>query len=256
MLSHRLHQAAELLYLLVLKELKVRYKSSVLGYLWALANPFAFAFVYWFAFKFIMRVDVENYSLFLITGLFPWIWLSASVTQATRSFHNNVSLVKKVRIDRPVLPLSNALQEMMHFLFALPVLLGFLVFAGELYYLSWLWLIPLMLLTQLAFVYPLAAVLALTNVYLRDVEYLVGIGFSLLFFAIPMVYPLSMVPAEYRVYIEINPLNALIQSWRTVLLEGSLNGPYMLYVLVCASLFGVIAWWAYRRYEARIVELL
>lgn len=256
MFGHKLHQAVELLYLLVLKELKVRYKNSVFGYLWALANPFAFAFIYWFAFKFVMRVQMENYSIFLIAGMFPWIWLSVGITQATRSFHNNVSLVKKVRLDRPILPLSNAVQEMVHFLFALPVLLGFLIFAGDLFYASWLWQIPLMLLVQLLFVYPLASIFALANVFVHDVEYLVGIAFSLLFFAMPMVYPPDMVPAEYRIYFEINPLNALIQGWRAVLMDGTVNGPYLLYVLACAAVFSMVAVWAYRRYEPLIVEVL
>src|SRR5512134_722392 len=118
-------QALELLYLLVRKDLKVRYKSSILGYVWALANPFAFAFVYWIAFKYIMRVQMENYSLYLITGIFPWLWLSTGITQATRSYPNNASLVKKVRIPRAVLPLSSVVQEMVHFLFALPVIVAF-----------------------------------------------------------------------------------------------------------------------------------
>ncbi len=252
----KLRQTVELLYLLVMKELKVRYKNSVLGYLWALANPFAFAFTYWFAFKFVMRVQMENYSVFLIAGMFPWIWLSVGITQATRSFHNNVSLVKKVRLDRRILPLSNAVQEMVHFLFALPVLLGFLVFAGKVSYLSWLWQIPLMIGVQLFFVYPLASIFALANVFVHDVEYLVGIAFSLLFFAMPMVYPPEMVPAEYRIYFEANPLNALIQGWRAVLLDGAVNGQYLLYVLACGVVFSLIAIWAYRRYEPRIVEML
>ena len=168
--QHPLRQRAELLYVLVRKELKVRYKSSFLGYVWALANPFAFALVYWLAFKFIMRVEMDNYSLFLITGIFPWVWLSAGVVTGTRSLVVNTALVKKVNLPRAILPLSNVMQEMAHFIFALPVIIAFLYFAGN-YPLSasWLWQIPLMLVLQAAFIYPLALALAIANVFIHDI---------------------------------------------------------------------------------------
>jgi lipopolysaccharide transport system permease protein len=247
----------ELLYLLVLKDLKVRYKSSVLGYLWALANPFAFALVYWVAFKYIMRVQMENYSLYLITGIFPWLWLSSGVTHATRSYQVNASLVKKVRIQRAILPLSNVVQEMVHFLFALPVIIAFLVFAGSFDLRpSWLWQLPLLLVLQLAFVYPIALVFALSNVYVHDIEHLAGLAFAMLFFLTPMVYPISMVPEGLRRWFELNPLYALMDSWRGVFLTGTLDGGKVGYALACAALFALVAWLCYRRFGPRIGELL
>ena len=247
----------ELLYLLVRKDLKVRYKSSVLGYLWALANPFAFALVYWVAFKYIMRVQMENYSLYLITGIFPWLWLASGVTHATRSYQINASLVKKVRIQRAILPLSNVVQEMVHFLFALPVIIAFVVFAGSFdLRASWLWQLPLMLVVQLAFVYPIALVFALSNVYVHDIEHLAGLAFAMLFFLTPMVYPISMVPAGLRHWFELNPLYALMESWRGVFLTGELDAAKVAYAIACAGAFGAIAWLYYRRFGPRIGELL
>ena len=247
----------ELLYLLVRKDLKVRYKSSVLGYLWALANPFAFALVYWVAFKYIMRVQMENYSLFLITGIFPWFWLAIGVTQATRSYHVNASLVKKVRIPRAILPLSSVAQEMVHFLFALPVIIAFLVFAGGFdLRAAWLWQLPLMLLVQLAFVYPVAMVFAIGNVYVHDIEHLAGLAFAMLFFLTPMVYPVSMVPEGLRAWFEWNPLHALMDSWRSVFLTGTLDGARLAYAAACAALVAGVAWWCHRRLGPRIPELL
>lgn len=250
-------QALELLYLLVRKDLKVRYKSSILGYMWALANPFAFAFVYWVAFKYIMRVQMENYSLYLITGIFPWLWLSIGVTQATRSYQNNASLVKKVRIPRAILPLSSVVQEMMHFLFALPVIIAFLAFAGgfELRA-AWLWQLPLMLAVQLAFVYPVALVFAVGNVYVHDIEHLAGLAFAMLFFLTPMVYPVSMVPEELRRFFELNPLHALMESWRGVFFTGSIEATKLAYAVACAAVFSAAAWLTYRRLGPRIGELL
>jgi lipopolysaccharide transport system permease protein len=250
-------QTLELLYLLVRKDLKVRYKSSVLGYLWALANPFAFAFVYWVAFKYIMRVQMENYSLYLIAGIFPWLWLANGVTQATRSYHVNASLVKKVRIPRGVLPLSSVVQEMMHFLFALPVIVAFLVFAGTFEVrAAWLWQLPLMLSVQLAFVYPLAMVLAISNVYVHDIEHLAGLGFAMLFFLTPMVYPVTMVPESLRPWFDWNPLHALMASWRGVFFSGTLDVPGLAYAVACAGALAALAWAFHRRFGPRIPELL
>jgi lipopolysaccharide transport system permease protein len=252
-----LHQTAELLYVLVRKELKVRYKSRFLGYLWALANPLAFAFVYWIAFKFIMRVEMENYSLYLITGMFPWVWLNAAVSTGTRSLITNPPLVKKVNLPRFILPLSNVIQEMAHFAFALPVIIAFLYFAGgHGLSASWLWQVPLLLALQVAFIYPLALSLAVANVYVHDVEHLTGIGFTLLFFATPMVYPITMVPEAYRHYFELNPFYALMQSWRSMFLQGTLDPGHMAYAAVFAAVMGAVAWLLYRKLAPRISELI
>lgn len=248
---------AELLYLLVLKDLKVRYKSSLLGYVWAIANPFIFAFVYWIAFKFVMRVQMENYSIFLITGMFPWIWLSASIIQATKIYQTNSSLVKKVNLNCSVLPLSTVVGEMVHFFFALPVIIAFLAFAGTQHlHLTWLWQIPLLIAVQLLFIYPFALMFAIANVFVRDIEYLVSVAFSALFFATPMVYPLSMVPAEYQPYFEVNPLHALIHGWRSVLLEGVIHLNYMAYCVALGTVFALTAFLMYRKLGHRLGELL
>lgn len=247
----------ELLYLLVVKDLKVRYKSRFLGYVWALANPLAFAFVYWVAFKFIMRVDMANYSLYLITGIFPWIWLSTGSVSGARSLIHNASLIRKARLPRAILPLSCVVQETVHFAFALPVIIAFLFFPGDLpLRAAWLWQIPLMVFLQVAFAYPLALALAVSNVYVRDIEYLVAIGFSLLFFATPMVYPITMVPEAHRWLFELNPLHALIACWRGVLLGGAMPWHYFGYAAATAAAMAVIAWALYRRLAARVGELI
>lgn len=253
----QLPQWTELLYLLVQKELKIRYKRSVLGYFWAIANPFAFALVYWIAFKFIMRVQMENYSVFILTGMFPWAWLTQAVTQATGSYTNGVSLVRKVKLPKLILPLSNVLQEMAHFALAIPVVFFFIVVSGGVTHASGqIWQIPLLLIIQAAFIYPLAILGALLNVFVRDVQYLVGIVFSLLFFATPMVYPITMVPEKYRPYFEANPVFSLIECWRGVFIDGILSFSHVMYVLLWAAACSTVAALAYRRLSGKIAELV
>jgi lipopolysaccharide transport system permease protein len=146
---------------------------------------------------------------------------------------------------------------MVHFGFALPIIMAFLWFAGEIPpNPSWLWQMPALILLQVVFVYPLALSFAVANAYVRDIEYLVGIGFSLLFFATPMVYPVSIVPEAYRGWFELNPLHALMQSWRSVFLQGTLEPGLVAYTLGCAAVTGLIAWALYRKLAPRIGELV
>jgi lipopolysaccharide transport system permease protein len=257
MIDGRYLQWLELLYLLVLKELKVRYKRSVLGYFWAIANPFVFAVIYWVVFKFIMRVQMENYIVFILTGMFPWGWLSQSMTQGTGSFTNNLSLVRRVKLPKLILPLSNVLQEMAHFVFAIPVVFFFIVITGEhINPLSLLWQIPLMLVLQALFVFPLTVIGAVLNVYVRDIQYLVGILFSVLFFTTPMVYPISMVPEGYQAYFKLNPAYWLIDSWRIVFAGNTLPIEHLVHVLSWTAAFSLLATWIYRQLASRIAELV
>lgn len=250
-------QLAEFLYLLARQELKARYKGRFLGYVWALAHTFALAFVYWIAFKIIMRLDMPNYSVYLVTGMFPWVWLSVGVMSATRSFVVNAPLVKEMGLAHAILPLSNVVQEMFHFILALPAVIAWVVLAGG--YdaaVSWLWQIPLMLALQVALVYPLALAFALINVYVRDIEPLLGIGFPLLFFATPMVYPISIVPEPLHQYFELNPIHALMESWRSLFMAGALDLPRIAYAAGFAVAAGAVTWLLYRKLAPRVGELV
>lgn len=250
-------QLAEFLYLLARQGLKARYRGRFLGYVWALAHTFALAFVYWIAFKVIMGLDVANYSVYLVAGMFPWAWMTVGAISSARSFVANAPLVREMGLAHAILPLSNVVQEMMHFIFALPVVIAWVVLAGG-YDLSvsWLWQIPVMLALQVAFTYPIALACALANVYVRDIEPLLGVGFSLLFFATPMVYPLSIVPEPLHRYLELNPFHALMHSWRTVFTAGSLDLAHMAYAAGAAVVMGAIAWLLYRVLAPRVGELV
>ena len=250
-------QLLEFLYLLARMELKSRYKGRLLGYVWAVSTVFATAFVFWIAFKVIMRVDIANYSVYLVTGLFPWAWMSASVIGAARSFVGNAPLVREMGLAHGILPLSNVVAEMMHFTLALPLILAWVVLPGDHpAAASWLWQIPLMMALQVAFVYPLALACALANAFARDVDYFLGIGFLLLFFVTPMVYPASMVPETLARYFELNPFHALMASWRSVLLQDTLDLARSGYVLVFAGAAGAAAWLLYRRLGPRVGEVV
>jgi lipopolysaccharide transport system permease protein len=249
-------QSLELVALLVLKDLRVRYKGSFLGYVWAVANPLAMTVVYYIAFQIIMRVQLPNYGIYLVTGLFPWTWASGSLLRAAMSYRSNETLVRKVQTRRSILPLSDVLQEMMHFLLACPVILVALALTSGTVHAEWIVLIPLMAVIQLAVIYPMAIILAALNIVTRDVEYLVGIVLQMLFFLTPIVYPVDSIPGPYRPYFDLNPFFSLITAWRSVFYDGTLDPASLVRLAAFAPVLGVAAWAIHRRVEPRIGEML
>jgi lipopolysaccharide transport system permease protein len=249
-------QSAETLGLLVMKDLRVRYKSSFLGYLWALANPLAFTVVYYFAFQVIMRVQIENYGVYLVTGLFPWTWMAASLIQSASSYRANRGLVRKVKIEPAILPLSSTVHEMVHFFFALPVLLGAILVTGGTWHVSWLALIPVMVLVQFSMIYPIGLMLAIANVFVRDVEYLIGIVLQMLFFLTPIVYSSSAAPPGYERVLVWNPFASMIEAWRVLFYEGRLSPEAVSRCVIFAAVAAVVGWPIHRALHARIGERL
>jgi ABC-type polysaccharide/polyol phosphate export permease len=191
-----------------------------------------------------------------VTGLFPWAWASGSLLRGSGSYRANESLVRKVQTQRLILPLSDVIQEMLHFLFACPVILGALVITTGTWHPQWLVLIPVMAVVQLAVTFPLTLVLASISVVARDVEYLVGVLLQAVFFLTPIVYPLGSIPAGYRRYFELNPFFSLVNAWRSVFYDGTLDMAAIGRLAIFVVLFAALAWTVHRRVEPRIGEML
>jgi lipopolysaccharide transport system permease protein len=217
----------DLIVVLTQKEIKLRYKNSWLGYVWSVANPLAFAILYFVAFSVIMRVDIPQYPLFLIAGLFPWQWVSNSVSASPGLFLGNAALLKKVRFPRIILVAAFVLNDGIHFLCSIPVLVVFLYWYGSRPSWSWLVGIPLLALGQFVLVYGLVVTIASLNLFFRDLERLTTLVVTFLFFLTPIVYSESMIPVQYRALAYLNPAAPLVLSWRELFLSGHLNWPNM-----------------------------
>ena len=246
----------ELLYFLVLKELKVRYNYNFFGYLWALGNPIAFALIYYFAFKIILRIEMENYSVFLLTGMFPWIFLSNSIIRATMAYRSNVTLVKRIKIPLSVLPLSTVLQEGIHFIFSIPVLITFVFFTLDDVFWSWFYQIPILIFCQILFLYSISQVLAVINVFIRDIEYLTVIFVNMTFFLTPIVYPISMVPDKYHYLYTLSPFTQIITNWRSVLMEGELNINSLFIFFIISFILLLFSRMILKKYQFKMSEAL
>lgn len=209
--------------ILTQKEMKSRYKNSALGYVWSVANPLLFAVIYYIVFGQIMKVPIENYAVFLIAGLLPWQWLANSVIAAPHIFLANATLIKKVRFPRHVLVVSYVLNEGIHFLLSIPVIVGLLVENGIRPSWSWLAGIPLLLAAQFLIVYGIAITLASANLFFRDLERLTALFITLLFFLTPITYSSEMAPGLYRSFLYANPVAPLIESWRELFMHGQFS---------------------------------
>lgn len=246
----------DLIAVLTQKEMKVRYKSSVFGYLWSVAHPLAFAFVYFIAFKIVMRIQMENYTLFLIAGLFPWQWFSSSVSAAPTIFLSNVSIIKKVNFPRNIIPLTTVLQDMIHFILSMPVIVVFLYIYNLSPSLSWLYGIPLLLAIQLLMTYGAALFVSSINLFFRDFERMISIIITLLFYCTPIIYPETMVPEQFRALIYCNPLSPLMVSWRNLFLHGTLDPAVVALSLAYAVAFYIPGYLVYRKLSWKFAEIL
>mgnify|MGYP003966764837 FL=1 len=246
----------DLIYLLVSRDLKVRYKNSFFGYIWAIANPLAFAVIYYFAFKVILRIEVENYSSYLLIGLFTWIWVSNSLIVTSVAFRGNISLIRTTKIKPYLLVFSGVMNEMVHFLFAIPVLILVLLYSEQSLYLSWLWQLPVLIILQAILLTPLGIILSSFNIVFRDIEYLVGIAMTMLFFLTPIVYPINLVPDSYQAIYHVNPFVYLIDVWHKVLLNGYIPMLSMAYLLIFSFITSIISYGLYSKNIRKAAEYL
>jgi len=246
----------DLISVMVEKDMKVRYRNSYLGYFWSIAHPMAFALVFFIAFKVVMRIQVEDYPLFLIAGLFPWQWFANTVNAAPVMFSSNAPLIKKLSFPRSVIPLAAVAQDSIHFLLSVPVIMVLIAVYGRHFHLSWLYLMPPLLLAQIMLASGTALAIATLNLFFRDLERLTNICVSLLFYFTPVIYSADMVPQKYRIYIKLNPVAPLMICWRAMFMDGKVEPSMLLAALGYSAAVFCCGYWIYRRLSWKFAEIL
>jgi ABC-type polysaccharide/polyol phosphate export permease len=210
--------------------------------LWSLLKPLALGAVLYVALSKFVRLDVDDYQLVLLSALFPWVWFQTSTFLATGVFANNGALLKKVPFPRFILPFTVIINSGFHFLLSIPVLIIVLALSGERPNATWLIGIPLLALVQMVLLMGLLLMVASIDVYFRDLEHLIEVLLSLLFYTTPILYPLSRVPDGWQIVLKINPMTTLIEAWRDLFMHNSLPGVDIwpaLVITVLAALGGI-----------------
>lgn len=244
----------ELLWVLIAKEFKLKYKNTILGFLWSFAYPVGFSLVLFVAFQRFLKVGVENYFTFLLAGMFPWQWFASSLARSPSVFIQNRGLVKKVYFPRILLPASVIGNQTIHFLLALAVAIPAVVFKGTAPSAWWLAGIPLLLLVQFTLTLGFALLLSSLNVFFRDLEHVTIVLTGMFIFLTPIVYPEDAIPASWRVAFWANPMYWIIPSWRNLILHGSLDPMFLAMGAGSALFWFVVGYGVYRRMEWRFVE--
>lgn len=241
---------------LVGRDLRVRYKRSVLGVVWAFAEPLALMALFTAVFSRVLRLDVPNYPVFVLTSVIVWGFFQTGVTHALRAVLDNKNLVKKTYFPRAVLPLSTVVGRGVHLLLSLGLLAPFLAWFHVVP--GWsLLALPALLLVQLTLVLGLALLLSALSTLYEDVAFLVTFGITGLFYVSPVLYPLELVPAAYRPMYTLNPMSALLGGYRAALLGLPWPQPSELLTAAAVSvvvlLVGLLV---FRRLEWLFAEVL
>lgn len=266
----------ELLRNLTMREVKGKYKRTVLGQLWSLANPLAAMLVYSFVFRFVIRVqpdpgdpsELDVFALWLMCGLLPWSFFTNVVNGGMVALVGNENLIKKVYFPRSALVLSSAFAWLYSFSIEILVLvIALLVFGAS----PLVWLLPTMVLMALLtlFATGVSMMLSVANVYFRDTQHLVSILFQVWFYANPIVYPASMVAREseklgpiiggvtiFDLY-ELNPFYYFIEAFRNLLYDNRTPDATTLGIVTVLSLVSfVVGWRVFERHQPRLAEAL
>jgi lipopolysaccharide transport system permease protein len=206
---------------LVARELKARYRGSVLGFFWSFVNPLMLLLVYSFVFSTIMpntTKGIQPYALFMFCGILPWTWFSASLSEATNSLISGGNLIKKVLFPAEVLPIVSVLTNMVNFFLGLLILVPSLIYYQRLQFSFNLLWFPVAVLVQLVFTLALALVLAALTVHFRDIRDLLANVLTLWFFATPIIYPWFQPSVQkFHLFFDINPFTHLAVSYQEIL---------------------------------------
>jgi ABC-type polysaccharide/polyol phosphate export permease len=228
---------------MVVRDLKARYRGSVLGFFWSFFNPLLLLLIYTFVFTQVLvglrPGNMEPYALFMFCGILPWTWFSSSLLESSNTLISGGNLIKKVLFPAEVLPIVTVLANMVHFFLGLPILVAFLI-----YYqrpvdpLELLWF-PVIVLVQLVLTIGLALFLSAMTVHFRDLKDLLGKLVTLWFFATPIIYPMLEAPPNLRWWLNLNPMTHIMISYQEVLFFPGPHGHWKWLLALAVAAVGV-----------------
>jgi lipopolysaccharide transport system permease protein len=242
---------------LVLKDLKLKYRGSVFGFLWSLANPLVMIVIYTVAFTYILRIHTEGFVFYLMLGILAWTFFSSSLSMSTGAIADNGGLVKSVFFPRAILPAAGVLFNLAQYLLTILVFLPFMLVLYRIRPEAPMLLFPVFVLLQAVFTIGLALVLATATVFFRDVKHLVEIALAVLFWTTPIVYEVERIPEALRLPILLSPMSPFVVAYHDLFYYRRLPDP-LTWGIAVAYAVGAIALglWLVVRREERFAELV
>jgi ABC-2 type transport system permease protein len=235
----RIFQYRELLLELVKREIKARYKQSILGYAWVILVPLINLTVLTIVFSFLVRLPTGDvpYPIFLFVALVPWTFTSNSIATATGSLVTNSTLITKVYLPREIFPISSVLAKMVDLFLSAIILLIFLIVFGVKPHLT-LFLIPVIFVIQTALIFGISFILSAIDVFFRDVESVLGVFLTVWMYLTPIIYPPELIPPKFMPIFNLNPMMPIINAYRNVIIYGVLP-PWQSFIYATVFSFAI-----------------
>ena len=247
-----------MLYTLSVHRIKVRYKQTVLGILWAILQPLSIMLVFTVIFSMIVKMPSEGapYSVFVYTALLPWTFFSTSLSNAANGLVSHSQLITKVYFPREILPLTYVIAALFDFLIASTILFALITYNRMQLTMNALYAIPIVFVLAL-FATAVSLVLSAIQVRFRDVGLALPLLLQLWMFATPVVYPLTAVPVHLRNLYALNPMVGIIESFRRVIINKSApDFPVLITSAVISILLLVVAYAYFKRMEATMADVI
>ena len=247
----------QMIFSLVKRDLKGRYKGSVLGFLWTFLNPLLQLVVYTMVFSVIMRAGIKDYYLFLFVALIPWIFFSSSLTGGTSCIMAQQDMVKKIYFPREVLPIAHVTSQFINMLLSFIVVFAVLIFARYTMNPLALLCLPIIMIVEYILALGLTMIMSAVTVYLRDMEYILGIVTMAWQFLTPVMYSIEQAPEEVQMIFKINPMTSVIVAYRDILYYGRVPElGTLLSAVVVGLVMLLVGWIVFDHLQKRFVEEL
>lgn len=253
-LFHDLYNYRELLKSNVKKEIRGKYKGSFLGILWSFINPLLQTIVYTIVFSIIMKSTMENYLIYVVTGIIPWNFFLTTMVQGMTTVKANAGIIKKVYFPREILPISVVLSGLVNFFISCIIIVLFCIFSGV--GISWhIIIVPFVAILQFLFILGLVFALSAINVYIQDTEYIVQFVLNMAFYATPILYLPSVLPSLFQQILNLNPMTHILVAYRDVFMYHTLPGLKTMVILTIISvLVCFIGYKIFKKLEKKFAE--
>ena len=260
MVSHlkELYRYRDLLFSLAIRDIKVRYRQTILGVAWAILQPLAFMLIFTLVFARFGKMSSEGspYPIFSYTGLVPWTFLATGLSLAVNSIAANINMVKRIYFPREVFPIGVILGCLVDFVIAFSLIGAMMIVYRVPAHPQLIWL-PWLVAIEVLFLISVSLIVSALNVFYRDVKYIVPLAVQLGMFVTPVIYSASMVPAHLRRWYMLNPMAVVIDGIRGIILHGQAPALHSLVLATVVAVALTIAAYAYfKRVEVKFADLI
>lgn len=254
----QMYRRRDMLWVLVVRDLKKKYSTNHLGYVWTLLEPTLLIAVYWAIFAHVVRLGVHNYVLFLAVGVLPYNWFRVCVNSGTDALRGNAKLISSINLPREIYPLAMVIVRTIEFLLTVPIILVVAILYGKAPSSSHLILFPISLVIEFVFNLGLALLFSAWTTLFNDLERALTAFLRLWFYITPVLYPTGRVPGVGRTIYNLNPLVGIIDLQRAVWFPGStpLTVPVISVSVIGALLAFIGGWYAFIRLEPSVLKEL